>query len=68
MLDTLANSVDLDEMLHMAAFHQGLQCLLYDTKQFSEQDRNTSVYNFFTCIPLKYKMDNAILIVSICMG
>ena len=27
-MGTLANSEDLDEMLHDAAFHQGLHCLL----------------------------------------
>ena len=27
-MDTLANSVDPDEMPHNAAFHQGLHCLL----------------------------------------
>ena len=27
-LGTLANSEDPDEMLHKAAFHQGLHCLL----------------------------------------
>ena len=28
-MDTLANSVDPDEMPHNAAFHQGLHCLLH---------------------------------------
>ena len=28
MMGTLANSEDPDEMLHYAAFHQGLHCLL----------------------------------------
>ena len=27
MLQTLANSEDLDEMLHISAIHQNLQCL-----------------------------------------
>ena len=35
----LANSEDPDEMQHIAAFHQGLHCLL-DLKNF--RDRNTS--------------------------
>ena len=34
-MDTLANSEDLDEMQHNAAFHQGLHCLLR-LKQSSE--------------------------------
>ena len=27
-MGTLANSADTDEMQHIAAFHQGLRCLL----------------------------------------
>ena len=34
---TLANSADPDEMLHNAAFHQGLHCLLRH-KQSSEKE------------------------------
>ena len=59
---TLANSEDPDEMPHKAAFHQGLHYLLR-YKQFS----GAEIHHFIeivTCNPFKYKMDNAILIVS----
>ena len=36
-MGTFANSEDPDEMLHNAAFHQGLQCLLR-LKQSSENE------------------------------
>ena len=36
-MHTLANSEDLDEMLHHAAFHQGLHYLL-KPEQFSEKE------------------------------
>ena len=63
---TLANSKDPDEMLHKAAFHQGLHCLLRQI-----QSSETEVHHFIEILndnSLKYKMDNFILIVSICMG
>ena len=39
-MGTLANSEDPDEMQHNAAFHQGLQCLLIETKTIF-RDRNS---------------------------
>ena len=63
---TLANSEDPDEMQHIAAFHQGLHCMLR-----LKQPSGTEIHNNLetsTCNPLKYKMGNPILIVSICMG
>ena len=36
-MDALANSEDPDEMLHYAAFHQGLHCLLRQN-QSSEKE------------------------------
>ena len=62
----LANSEDPDEMQHHAAFHQGLHCLLR-LIQYS----GTKVQNYLeisTRDPLKYIIDNPILIVLICMG
>ena len=62
-MGTLANSEDLDEMQHNAAFHQGQHCLLR-LKQPSGTDIQHNLENS-TCGPLKYKMGNPILIVSI---
>ena len=62
---TLANSKDPAEMLHKAAFHQGLRCLL---KQI--QSPETEIHHFKEILngnSLKYKMDNFIIIVSIYM-
>ena len=60
------NSEDPDEMQHNAAFHQDLHCLLR-LKQPSGTDKHHDLETS-TGDPLKYKMDNSILIVSICMG
>ena len=65
-MGNLANSEDLDEMQHIAAFHQGLHCLLR-----LKQPSGTEIFHNLensTCEPLKYKMSNPILIVLICMG
>ena len=43
-MGTLANSEDLDEMQHEAAFHQGLHCLLR-LKQPSGTDKHHSLEN-----------------------
>ena len=61
----LANSEDLDEMQHNAAFHQGLHFLLR-LKHPSGTDIH---YNSktSTCGYFKYKMGNPILI-SICIS
>ena len=62
----LANSEDPEEMQHYAAFHQGLHCLLK-----LKQPSGTEIHHYLetsTCDPLKYRMSNPILIVSICMG
>ena len=53
-------------MQHNAAFHQGLHCLLR-LKQFSGTEIHHNLENS-TCDPLKYIIDNRILIVLICMG
>ena len=60
-MGTLANCEDPDEMQHNAAFHQGLHCLLR-----LKQTSGTKIYH--NCDPLKHKMGNPILIVSISMG
>ena len=36
-MDTLANIEDPDEMLHNAAFHQGLQCLLRQNQSLKKR-------------------------------
>ena len=62
----MANSEDPDEMPHIVAFRQGLLCLLRSIKS-----SGTAVNNYLdisTCDPLKYIMDNPILILFICMG
>ena len=63
---TLANSEDPDETQHNAAFHMGLHFLLR-LKQPSETDIHNKLETS-TCNPFKYKMDNRICIVLICMG
>ena len=62
----LANCEYPDEMQHNAAFHQDLHCLLR-LKQPSGTEIHHGVETS-TCDPLKYKMDNSILIMLICMG
>ena len=62
----MANGEDPDEMQHNAAFHQGLHCLLR-LKQPPGTEIHHNLENSI-CIPLKYKMDNTILIVSIMFG
>ena len=56
---TLANSEDQGEMPHKAAFLQGLHCLL------RYPSLGTEMHHFIensTCGPLKYEMDNHILL------
>ena len=60
LMGTLANSEDSDEMQHNAAFHQDLHCLLR-LKQPSRTEKQDNLETS-TCGPLKYKMDNPILI------
>ena len=47
-MHTLANSYDPDEMLHNAAFHQGLHCLL---RKSSEKEIQFYL-EILTCDPL----------------
>ena len=54
----LVNSKNPDEMQHHAAFYQGLLCLLRSKKKHHNFETST-------CILLKYKLGNPILIVSI---
>ena len=51
-MGTLANSGNPDEMQHIAAFYQGLHCLL-KFKQSSGTEIHLNLENF-TCDPLKY--------------
>ena len=59
---TFANREDPDEMLHGAAFHHGLHCLLR-SKRFSKK-----YIHFFpkiiTCNPSIYTLDHRRFIVS----
>ena len=65
-MGTLANSAELDEMQHNAAFHQGLHCLLrFKQPSITEIHHNLEIS---TLDPLRYTMDSPILIVSKCMG
>ena len=50
-MNTLANSVDPDEMQHNAAFHQGLHCLLR-SKESSGTEIHHKLENFI-CYSLK---------------
>ena len=59
-------------MTHKVAFHQGLRCLLKnknnEIKKRITRDRNASFYIYkkiLTGNPLKFKMDNSILLASI---
>ena len=66
MANTFANCENPNEIPHYAAFHQGLHFLLP-----SKQSSGTEIhYNLEipTCDPLKYVMDNPMLIAFICMG
>ena len=53
-MDILENSVDPDEMKLIAAFHQGLHCLLR-LKQSSGSEIHRNLENSI-CDPLKYTM------------
>ena len=62
-MSTLSNSEDPDEMQHNVAFHQAKILKNLQGQKYIHEKLETS-----TCDPLKYKMGNPILIVSICMG
>ena len=62
---TLANSEDLDEMPHNAAFHQGQHCLLRQKRILRES--NTIYFKFgnYNLCPLDiYTMDHLKCVVS----
>ena len=60
-MGTYANIEDPDEMLHNAAFHWGLHCLL---RQNNFRERNTLFFGeIVTCDPVKYRMDHADFVV-----
>ena len=48
-MGTLANSEDPDEMLHNAAFHQGIHCLL--KQKPSSEKKIQSYLESITCDP-----------------
>ena len=58
---TLSNSEDPDEMLHSAAFHQGLHCLLR-LKRTSEQGIQFYL-EIITCDPSNHTTDHSKVIV-----
>ena len=53
-------------MPHDVAFHKGLHCLLRQKRSSGTEIHNFT--EFLTGNSLKYKMDNSIPIVSLCMG
>ena len=58
----MANRVDLDEMPHYEAFHQGLHCLL---KKIDLQRKKHNIFlKIITCDPTIYTMDQSDLTVS----
>ena len=59
---TLASSEYPDEMLHIAAFYQGIQCLLKQN-QSSEKEIHF-FYKIVTCDPSIYTMEHPKLIAS----
>ena len=61
-MGTLANSEDPDEMLHDAAFHQGLQCLLRQNQSSGKE--NQYFVEIKSCDPSICKMDHPDLTVS----
>ena len=65
-MGTLANSEDTDEMLHNAAFHQGLYCL--QRQNLSSGKEISYFLEIKTCDPSKYTMDHPMLTVSNIMG
>ena len=61
----IANSEDLDEMQHNAAFHQGMHCLLKKFKQtFTDRSTPFLIKSYLEM----YKMNNSILMASIYIG
>ena len=64
MLHTVSANCLLGKMQHKVAFHQDLHYLLR-----YEQSLGTEIHNFIeTLTGKKYKMNNSILIVIICIG
>ena len=59
---TLANSKDPDEILHNAAFHQGLHCLLRQKR--SSEKEILFLREIITCDPSIYTMNHPKFIVS----
>ena len=67
-MHTLANSENPEEMSYIAAFHEGLHCLL-GSKQSSEKHHSSEkeiqfYIEIITCDPSKHTMDNHKFIAS----
>ena len=60
---TLANSEDPDEMMHHAAFHQGLHCVLRQNKS-SEKELYIFFFEIITCNHSLCTMDRPDLTIS----
>ena len=60
-MGTMTNSEDPNEMLHKAAFHQGLHCLL---KAVLRENKYNIVFVIITCNSSIYTMDHRDLTVS----
>ena len=63
-MGTLANSEDPDEMLHNAAFHQGLHLLLRQDQSLEEEIHVQYFFRIVTCDPSLYIMDHLDIAVS----
>ena len=61
-MNTLANSDDPDEMLHIVAFHQGLHCLLSQNESLVKEKQFYIAIK--TCDPSIHTMDHPKFIVS----
>ena len=61
LMGILTNSEDPDEMLHNAAFHQGLRCLL--RQNLASEKEIQYFLEIITCDPSIYTMDHPDLIV-----
>ena len=56
VVNTLAISEDLDEMLHNVAFHQGMHCLLRQNRSLKKEIQY--FFGIIACDPSIYTMDH----------
>ena len=65
-MGTLANSEDLDEMMHDTAFQKGMHCLPRQNQTSKKEIQY--ILEFITCDPSIYTMDHPDFTVSNFMG